>query len=91
MNFEWDENKRIANLKKHGLDFVAASQFWNSPMLIVEDIRSSYREQRWVGMGLLGARVMIVVYAKRHFNTIRIISFRKANKREVHYYEKSFS
>ena len=90
MNFEWDENKRITNLKKHGVDFVAASRLWNSPMLVVEDTRSNYQEQRWLGMGLLEKRVMIIVYTKRR-NTIRIISFRKANKREVKYYEKAFS
>ncbi len=90
MNFEWDEHKRITNLKKHGVDFVAASRLWDSPMLVVEDTRSNYQEPRWIGMGLLEKRMMIIVYTKRR-NTIRIISFRKANKREVKYYEKACS
>ena len=88
MNFEWDEQKRIVNLKKHCVDFVAAYQLWDSPMVITEDTRVAYGEPRWVGMGLLRTRVMIVVFTKRHANTIRIISFRKANRREVTLYEK---
>lgn len=87
MNFEWDENKRIENLKKHGVDFVVAYKLWNSKMIFQEDARIDYGERRWVGMGLLNERVMIIVFTKR-FKTFRIISFRKANKREVMFYEK---
>ena len=91
MNFEWNESKRKANLKKHGVDFVAACQLWGAPMLIKEDTRQDYRESRLLGMGLLGKRVMLVVFTERKPDTIRIISFRKANQREVKYYEKAIA
>jgi hypothetical protein len=34
MNYEWDENKRIGNLEKHGLDFIDAHELWACPMLL---------------------------------------------------------
>lgn len=37
--FEWDENKRIKNLEKHGLDFLDAHELWDAPMLIASDDR----------------------------------------------------
>jgi uncharacterized DUF497 family protein len=88
MKFEWDENKRIANIKKHGIDFVAACRLWQSSMLIVQDDRQDYTEIRWIGLGTIEKRIMVVVFTKR-INTIRIISCRKANKREIKYYEKA--
>ena len=88
MQFEWDENKRLNNIEKHGVDFVVAFQLWEAPMLVVEDIRRDYDEQRWIALGKLNHRVMVVAYTKRKIDIVRIISFRKANKREVAYYEK---
>lgn len=89
MRFEWDENKRAANLKKHGVDFVAACSLWNRLMLTIEDTRTDYNELRLIGMGLLKKRVMVVVFTERQPDIIRIISFRKANRREIEYYEKT--
>lgn len=88
MKFEWDEEKQSMNLEKHRLDFAKAYQCWESPMLIKEDKRRAYGEPRWVGLGLLAGRVVVVVFTLRSFDTIRLISFRKANHREVMTYEK---
>lgn len=89
MKFEWDEDKRASNLRKHGVDFVDAPLLWEGKMLIAEDTRADYGEQRWIGAGKLQGRVMIVVYTLREHGVVRIISFRKANSREVDGYEKS--
>ena len=82
MQFEWDEAKRIANLAKHGIDFVDAPEMFQGPMLVRSDERKNYGEPRWQGLGLVQARLMVVAYTKRDSNTIRIISLRKANSRE---------
>ncbi len=50
------------------------------------DGRFDYGEERWVAFGLIGKRLQVMVYTFRA-ETIRIISFRKANKREKAYYE----
>ncbi len=89
MYFEWDEKKRSRNIAKHGVDFTAACRLWESSLLVNKDTRQQYGESRWIGMGKLSNRVMVVVFTQRFFNTIRIISCRKANCREVQYYEKA--
>jgi len=87
MQYEWDEKKNAANRIKHGLDFSSAEGFcWDTAVETIDD-RSDYGEERWISMGLIGVRVHIMIYARRTGN-IRIISLRKANKREVEYYEK---
>jgi uncharacterized protein len=50
------------------------------------DDRDDYGEERWVALGLIGNRVHAMIYTMRRDN-IRIISLRKANGREVDYYE----
>jgi uncharacterized protein len=78
MEFEWDEAKRLTNLRKHGIDFM------------VEDDRYSYTEQRFVTFGLLQGRVVAVVHTNRDGLT-RIISARKATKYEQRIYFEQFS
>ena len=87
--FEWDENKRLSNLEKHGLDFFDAAELWSFPMMICEDQRYQYGENRYIALGLLEKRVVVCAYTTRDNNIIRIISFRKANSREVQRYEKN--
>ena len=88
-NFEWDENKRISNLEKHGVDFIDAAEFWSSPMVVIDDQRYQYGENRYIALGLLKKRVVVCAYTVRQNSVIRIISFRKANDREVKFYEKT--
>jgi len=87
MEYEWDENKRAANLAKHDVDFIDAENFnWASAMETIDD-RFNYREERWTALGFIGYRLHVLTYTLRGKN-IRLISLRKANKREREYYEK---
>ena len=87
MKFTWHEPKRLSNLKKHGLDFANAYKLFSSPMLIFEDIRENYGEQRMIGVGLLDSKIVLSVYIETD-NEIRIISMREATKHETNqFYE----
>ncbi len=85
MEFEWDEDKRLANIKNHGIDFVDVSEVFDGDIFTVEDDRYSYGEQRFVTFGLLKGSVVAVVNTDRG-EFIRIISVRKATKNEYRSY-----
>lgn len=85
MEFEWDEDKRHANIKNHGVDFVDVSEMFDGDIFTVEDDRYSYGEQRFVTCGLLKSTVVAVVNTDRG-EFIRIISIRKATKNEYRTY-----
>ena len=86
MQYEWDERKNAANRVKHGLDFNIAEGFcWDTAVETLDD-RSDYGEERWVALGLIGIRVYVMIYTMRGDN-VRVISLRKANGREMEYYE----
>jgi len=87
MKFEWDENKRRTNIQKHGLDFRDAWKVFNFPMLIALDDREAYDEDRYIGIGMLEGRIVVVVYTERGEDTIRIISMMKALTHERNRYE----
>ncbi len=78
MNIEWDEQKREANLHKHGLDFADAERVFALPVLEALDDRKEYGEERWVGIGFLDGRVVVLVYTEPGDETLRVISLRKA-------------
>jgi uncharacterized protein len=80
--WSWDEAKRAANLAKHGVDFAEAEGFvWTSAM-VAPDPRRDCGETRWCALGLIGARVHVMVFTLRGADT-RIISLRRANLREA--------
>jgi uncharacterized protein len=79
MGFEWDETKRLANLDKHGIDFIDVLNVFEGDIVTVEDDRYRYGEQRFVTFGLLQGRVVAVVHTDQG-ESIRIISARKATK-----------
>lgn len=87
--FEWNEDKRKLNLENHGLDFIDAAQVWTSSKVIQQDNRKDYGEKRFIALGLLNQRIVVIVYALREINKVRLISFRKANEREIKIYEKN--
>jgi hypothetical protein len=88
MQYEWDENKRIANLDRHKIDFTQAVNFeWDTAIETIDD-RYDYGEKRWVTIGYICKKLHVMVYTIRE-NQIRIISLRKANRRESNYYEKN--
>ncbi|MBF0481963.1 MAG: BrnT family toxin [Desulfovibrionaceae bacterium] len=88
MQFEWDERKRTSNREKHGIDFEDAPAVFSPDMIVFEDHRREYGEQRYIGMGTLCGRIVVTVFTVRG-DTVRIISMRKANRREAAYYEKT--
>jgi uncharacterized DUF497 family protein len=88
MRYMWNEAKRKANLKKHGLDFADAEQVFNSPLVIIEDTRMAYGEQRMIGIGLLDFLVVLIVHVESD-DEIRIISMRKADSDETDLYYKN--
>jgi uncharacterized DUF497 family protein len=85
--YEWDEAKREANLRKHGLDFDDADNVFENPNKITFAIPGR-GEERWLDMALveLDGIVLALVYAVRGYN-IRIISFRKASRKERRIYD----
>lgn len=91
MKFEWDETKRRINLQKHGLDFRDAHLVFTDDAFVIEDLHDDYDEIRYVLQGMLEQFIVIVVFTVRDDEIIRIISMRKANKREQeHYVQKRF-
>jgi uncharacterized DUF497 family protein len=87
-NFEWDEDKAKANLKKHGISFdEGATVFINASSVTIPDPDHSTGEQRYVDIGSSErGRVLVVVYTERG-ESIRIISCRKATASERRVYE----
>ena len=85
MEFTWSERKRSLNLKQHGLDFVDAVAVFQGLTFTFEDDRFSYKEQRLVTLGLLADIPVSIVHTETD-HEIRIISFRKATRREAHIY-----
>lgn len=83
MKYEWDEKKRESNLLKHGLDFVDA---WivleRDTSITFEDIKHSQAERRQITIGYLDDTLCTVVVHTTRTGVIRIISFRRANKKE---------
>ena len=88
MNFTWDETKRQANLLKHGLDFADAEKVFSGPMVLFEDQRNDYGEQRMIGIGQLESLVVLIVHVETD-EQIRIISMRKADSDETDLYFKN--
>ena len=82
MQFEWDEAKNLANIRKHRIDFVDVPPMFDAPMLIEPDQRFDYGEDRWSGIGFLSAGVAVVIWTERQESVIRIISARRANRYE---------
>jgi uncharacterized protein len=88
MQFEWDENKRKLNIKKHGFDFADAKEFFKKEPIIFPDTRRDYGENRYIAMGPLMNRIIVGVFTMRK-STVRMISMRRANDRERNYYERN--
>ena len=81
MRFEWDDAKNQANRRKHGLDFTDAPLVFAGGTLTFEDLHRPYDEPRYLTVGVLAGRMVIMAHTLRGDAT-RIISMRKANARE---------
>ena len=88
LTFEWDEKKADENLRKHGVSFDEAKTVFNDPFSVtIYDPDHSSDEQRYVDIGLsLKGRLIVVSYSERG-ERIRLISSRKATRKEQRDYE----
>ena len=89
MKLEWDEAKNRANMRKHGFDFVDAEEMFRGLLLVESDTRDDYGEKRWIGIGSIRGRTAYVVFTEPGPETVRLISLRKASRREGKQYEKA--
>ena len=90
MKFEWDENKSKQNLKKHRIPFSLAITVFDDPFALIapdEKHSTANEEREWI-IGKSDKGVLVVVFTIRLHRTYRIISARKANKKEKENYEK---
>ena len=90
IKFEWDAPKAAANLKKHHVSFdEAKSVFYDEFAVQFFDDERSPDEDRFLMLGMSsGAKLLIVCHCEReHGEVIRIISARKATKRESAFYQ----
>lgn len=93
MIFEWDENKALANIKKHGVSFEEArAVFYDDYAVLFDDPDHSEAEDRFLIIGMSSEKgVCIVIHCYRSEDErIRIISARKATRTERSIYEKRF-
>lgn len=88
LKFEWDEKKNRSNRQKHGLWFEEAIQVFDDPFAIRFD-DPHHIEDRFVLLGCSqGLRILIIVFCEReNGEVLRIISARKATKKEAKTYE----
>jgi len=92
LSFEWDEAKNEANIRNHGIDFLDAALIFENPRMEAIDDRADYGELRWIALGLSDEAVLRVVYTWRGENVVRIISARRANRRDAEkYYREIFA
>ena len=82
MDIEYDPAKRDKTWLERGLDFAQAGQVFEGRYLITQGLRMPYSEPRFITVGVMGGRMVVLVWTQRG-NARRIISMRKANDREI--------
>ncbi|OQY47315.1 MAG: BrnT family toxin [Candidatus Parabeggiatoa sp. nov. 2] len=89
-HFEWDQNKNKSNHEKHGVSFEEAQTvFYDENAIEYYDDTHSLEEERFIMLGIsYQLRLLVVCHCIIHCNSIRIISARKATKKEAKAYEK---
>ena len=81
MEIEFDQAKRDKALAERALDFARAAEVFEGHHFTLQDTREDYGEQRFITVGRLDARLVVMVWTLRG-EVRRIISMRKANERE---------
>lgn len=90
MEFEWDESKAAANLKKHGVSFEEAKSVFDNPLaLIFDDEAHAFDERREIIIGHSRKNRLLLVCFTERPSAIRIISARLATRREREDYEEN--
>ena len=87
MRVHFDPNKNERNVRERGLSFEQAAEFDFSSALVFVDERQDYGETRYVALGMLSDRLHVLCFTETD-DGIRVVSFRKANSREVARYAK---
>jgi hypothetical protein len=86
--FEWDNAKAAANLAKHGVSFDEARPVFDDPFALILSDDSAPGEERWRLIGRSGGHMLFVVFAEPPHGRRRIISARRATRREQDAYAK---
>jgi hypothetical protein len=89
VRFEWNRNKAEANRRTHGVSFAEAITVLEDDFALTREDPASLEEPRFITLGLSDvANLLVVVYAYREPDIIRVISAWKASKRQREQYEK---
>jgi uncharacterized protein len=90
-DFEWDDAKAARNVSGHGVTFEVARRVFDDPFAVArEDRRERYGEHRYVLLGMVQGRLLVVAYVLRG-TRVRIISARLAEPRERRRYHEENS
>jgi uncharacterized DUF497 family protein len=81
MDIEFDPDKRDKTMAERGIDFARAGEVFSGRHFTAEDQREDYIEPRYITVGKLDDRMVVMVWTPRG-EARRIISIRKANERE---------
>jgi len=90
MQYEWDEAKRQSNIHKDGIDFLGIEKVFAGKTVTILDDRFDYDESRFITLGVLSGRVVVIAHTETH-EVIRVISVRKATKNEEASYFKEIA
>ena len=88
MEFEWDEAKHAKTLRDRGIGFDDGARIFAGPVLIWEDARREYGEGRFRAGGETNGDILHVAFTWRG-DAVRIISVRRANRREIEVWSRS--
>jgi uncharacterized DUF497 family protein len=87
IEIEWDPAKAASNLKKHGVGFDEASTALLDPNALAQPDATSTSEDRWLLVGMSSrARLVTLIYTLRGEGRVRLISARKATRKEAAFY-----
>ena len=87
MEIEWDSDKPYSNLKKHGVSFEEAATALLDPMALAQEAAAAEDEPPWTLIGMSAQmRLLTVAYTLRRQDPVRLISARKATRKEPKHY-----
>ncbi|MBA2459432.1 MAG: BrnT family toxin [Gemmatimonadales bacterium] len=90
MRYEWDSIKRASTLQERGIDFVDAVRIFSGPTLEWSRWPQSYAERRIVALGMVEGVELVVVYAQLTLTRRRVISARRAKRKERRLYAQAY-
>ncbi len=89
MKIDFDPDKNARNIRERGISFKIVAEFDWETALVGKDRRKDYGESRYKALGFIEDRLHVLVFKVRE-KGIRVISLRKANRREEIEYEKAY-